>query len=99
MKITFICRRIANNFHDFALSLALKQRLGVTRKWSKYAQGSEDWVGVVSKCIMGLIGRRFHFLGSVHTELFQSFTPVDPRTLKKWKFTGHADNVIFENPF
>ena len=33
---SYICLRIKNHFHmnSFALSLALKQRLGVTRKWS-----------------------------------------------------------------
>ena len=90
--------------------------------WSIYAQGSEDWVGVVSKCTTGLIERRYHFLGSVHTylEIFENtdfllrfwknMRPhgpysnrlpalVDPKTLKKWKFTAHVDNVIFENPF
>ena len=39
VKMWFICMRI----NSFALSLALKQRLG---GW--------DWVGVVLKCIMGL---------------------------------------------
>ena len=35
MKISFICMRINNHFHinGFALSLALKQKLGPTRKW------------------------------------------------------------------
>ena len=34
-KMGFICIRIKNHFHinGFALSLALKQRLGATRKW------------------------------------------------------------------
>ena len=33
---SYICLRIKNHFHvnGFALSLALKQRLRVTRKWS-----------------------------------------------------------------
>ena len=35
MKTNFICMRVKNYFHinDDALSLALKQRLGTTRKW------------------------------------------------------------------
>ena len=34
-KMSFICIRIKKHFHinGFALSLALKQRLGATRKW------------------------------------------------------------------
>ena len=34
-KMNFICIRIKKHFHinGFALSLALKQRLGATRKW------------------------------------------------------------------
>ena len=33
--MSFICMRIKNQFHinGFALSLALKQRLGATRRW------------------------------------------------------------------
>ena len=35
MKTNFICMRMKNHFHinDYALSLALKQRLGTTGKW------------------------------------------------------------------
>ena len=35
VKTNFICMRMKNHFHinDYALSLALKQRLGTTRKW------------------------------------------------------------------
>ena len=38
VKMSFICKRIKNYFHvnGFSLSLALKQRLGATRKWPKY---------------------------------------------------------------
>ena len=35
MKTNFICMRMKNHFdiNDYALSLALKQRLGTIRKW------------------------------------------------------------------
>ena len=35
VKTNFICMRMKNHFHinDYALSLALKQRLGTIRKW------------------------------------------------------------------
>ena len=37
VKMNFICRRIKDHFHVIgaAFSLALKQRLGATRKWPK----------------------------------------------------------------
>ena len=50
-----------------------------------YAQRSEDWVGFVSKCIMGLIERRYHFFGSVHTYL-EIFDNTD-FLLRFWKNT------------
>ena len=50
-----------------------------------YAQRSEDWVGFVSKCIMGLIERRYHFFGSVHTYL-EIFENTD-FLLRFWKNT------------
>ena len=36
VKLSFICMRIESHFYidDFVLSLALKQRIGTTRKWS-----------------------------------------------------------------
>ena len=38
VKMSFICTRIRNHFHDngFVFSLALKRRLGTTRKWTIY---------------------------------------------------------------
>ena len=56
-----------------------------TAYWPIYAQRSEDWVGVVSKCIMGLIERRYHFFGSVHTYL-EIFENTD-FLLRFWKNT------------
>ena len=56
-----------------------------TAYWPIYAQGSEDCVGVVSKCIMGLIERRYHFFGSVHTYL-EIFENTD-FLLRFWKNT------------
>ena len=46
VKISFICMRILNNhFHinGFALSIALKQRLGPTRKWPIKAKAMHEF--------------------------------------------------------
>ena len=88
VKISFICRRTTNNFHMTSHLASLWNR-GLDNSemahWPIYAQGSEDWVGVVSKCIMGLIGRRYHFFDSVHTylEIFENTDCL----LRFWKNT------------
>ena len=45
VKISFICMRINNHFHinGFALCLALKQRLGPTRKWPIKAKAMHEF--------------------------------------------------------
>ena len=88
MKISFICRGTTNNFHMTSHLASLWNR-GLDNSQTAYspiyAQRSEDWVGFVSKCIMGLIERRYHFFGSVHTYL-EIFENTD-FLLRFWKNT------------
>ena len=88
MKISFICRGTTNNFHMTSHLASLWNR-GLDNSQTAYspiyAQRSEDWVGFVSKCIMELIERRYHFFGSVHTYL-EIFENTD-FLLRFWKNT------------
>ena len=59
-KNCFICMRIKNHFliSGFALTLALKQRLGATRKWSIRIVTTQDYSYIIFNNIIGtLIGK------------------------------------------
>ena len=84
VKISFICMRINNHFHinGFALSLALKQKLGPTRKWPIKATGMHEFRTKFLAFCMSLKGppaSSFNCLFHSTRKFFESIEEVFPR--------------------